>query len=132
MAIAQHTQVVALALFNPQREAYLIVKRGQDQSGAGKWEFPGGKIESHEGPKQALAREISEELSLVFFDGDFEYVASNTHRYPNKTVDLHLYKIISVQDDIKLIDHDELAWVKVQDLLKYDLAEADIPFVSYL
>lgn len=66
MAIAQHTQVVALALFNPQREAYLIVKRGQDQSGAGKWEFPGGKIESHEGPKQALAREISEELSLVF------------------------------------------------------------------
>ena len=44
----------------------LIARRAVDQKLAGKWEFPGGKVEDGESPEECLKREIEEELgSLV-------------------------------------------------------------------
>lgn len=40
----------------------LCARRGEGKSLAGYWEFPGGKIELHESARQALHREIEEEL----------------------------------------------------------------------
>jgi mutator protein MutT len=43
-------------------ETCLVARRGPSMSLAGKWEFPGGKVEVGESAPDALAREILEEL----------------------------------------------------------------------
>ena len=48
----------------------LVTQRGPGMSLAGKWEFPGGKVESNESPRAALAREIVEELGLRISVGE--------------------------------------------------------------
>lgn len=55
----------------------LIARRGAHKSMAGKWEFPGGKIEVNESPERALEREILEEFGAVIQTG--RYISSNTH-----------------------------------------------------
>lgn len=42
----------------------LIAQRAPGENLAGKWEFPGGKVEHGETPKECLKREISEELDV--------------------------------------------------------------------
>ena len=55
--------VVSLALFDKEGRV-LLCQRPEGKQLAGKWEFPGGKVEEGEHPTEALVREIKEELSL--------------------------------------------------------------------
>lgn len=57
----------------------LIGQRPENNSLAGQWEFPGGKIESGEAPEIALARELSEELGIEADIGELKF--SCTHSY---------------------------------------------------
>jgi 8-oxo-dGTP diphosphatase len=132
MANTDPLQVVALALFNPVKNRYLIVRRGPDQSGAGHWEFPGGKIEPGESHTQALVREIEEELGIKMDEKKLTFIHQNLHHYPQKAVELYLYKYESTDENFILIEHDMHAWVKPQEMFNYDLAPADIPFIVYL
>lgn len=133
MANTDVLQVVALALFHPVRKRYLIVRRNNQQtSGAGHWEFPGGKIDSGETQTQALVREILEELGFTINEARLKYVHSNQYKYPQRTVDLHLYKYEKAIDEFLLVDHDLHAWVDETEIATFDLAPADIQFIKYL
>src|ERR1700760_3486029 len=55
--------VVAAAIINPHNEV-LLAQRPPGKRLAGKWEFPGGKVEQGETPEAALARELHEELGI--------------------------------------------------------------------
>ncbi|GAB6157839.1 hypothetical protein JCM39194_10390 [Desulfotomaculum varum] len=55
-------EVTAAIIINDGK--VLIAKRAENQKLAGKWEFPGGKIESGETPEECLIREINEELGI--------------------------------------------------------------------
>ena len=55
---------VAVGVIEDGRGAIFISRRHAAQHQAGKWEFPGGKVEAGEGVEQALARELFEELSM--------------------------------------------------------------------
>lgn len=109
----------------------LIFQRAQHVSGAGFWEFPGGKIEAGESPEQALIREIREELNIQIKVGDL--VSTHQHDYPEKQIELSLYLAqASSALHFDLVDHQDYAWVKLTDFAHYRLAAADLPFLPLL
>lgn len=58
--------VVAAAIVNDLEEPreLLAARRSRPVAYAGRWEFPGGKVEQGEAPEEALVREIREELGV--------------------------------------------------------------------
>ncbi len=109
----------------------LIAKRATgDPNLLGKWEFPGGKVETGENEKQAIEREMLEEFELVVKAKDF--VVNNICEYPDKKVDLRLYRCIYKSGNFRLHDHLEYRFVSVFELMDYDLAPADIPLAKFL
>lgn len=60
------------------------------------------------------------------------FLTNNVCEYPNKTVDLKLYRCKYLLGKFHLHDHSEYKWVDKIDLLNYDLAPADIPLAKYV
>lgn len=127
------TVVVAIVLYNVTSKKYLIVRRNQNQSGAGFWEFPGGKVERGETPELALQREITEELSVVIDINRLQFISRSTHQYLTRTIDISFY-LYEVQSEIPLIlvDHDDSRWCDISDILNFQIAAADIPVIDQL
>jgi len=95
---------------------------------AGKWEFPGGKIEDGESPREALEREIREELLCDILVGD--EVTTTTHEYDFAIVTLATYYCELVGGEPELTEHVEGRWVAPGQLAALDWAAADLPAVA--
>ncbi len=125
--------VVAAVIYHQTKNdgKYLIVRRGPDQSGAGFWEFPGGKVELGESKEDALLREIKEELNLdISID---KFLTEVVHSYPTKTIRLFVY-LCSVVDDYQMFleEHDLHLWQRPEDINLETLSAADRPVVQIL
>lgn len=122
-----HETFVVAAVIRRGREI-LIVRRGVSQSGAGFWEFPGGKVEVGESPEQALVREIKEELGVAIHIEDC--IGERVHAYPKKTIRLRVFwaRILGT-DELTLSEHDALLWIEPRDIQIPELSAADRPFV---
>ena len=94
---------------------------------AGKWEFPGGKVEVGESPAAALAREIQEELGVVILVG--ELLGTGTANAGTKIIRLDVYGARMVSGSVVLREHSEVRWATPDELLDFDWAEADVPSV---
>lgn len=121
-------QVAAAIIFRDNQ--VLIAKRAAHKSLAGYWEFPGGKIEAGETPEQCLLRELKEELELIVKVD--RHLMDQVHDYGDFMITLKAYTCSFVKGQLTLTDHDEVQWVKVIDLLSYQLAPADIPVAKKL
>ena len=108
----------------------LIAQRGANEKLAGKWEFPGGKIELGETPQECLKREIKEELEVDIAVGN--YLGESIYTYPNGEIKLIAYFATILDGDIKLLVHDKVEWITISQIDKYDFAPADIPFIEKL
>jgi 8-oxo-dGTP diphosphatase len=109
----------------------LIARRKQGSIFAGKWEFPGGKMEKGETPEQCLKRELQEELTVIAEIGDL--MCASEHSYtPDWTIRLLAYRTIIVSGVFNLNDHEEIRWVKPRDLSRYEFPDADKPIVEKL
>jgi len=110
-----------------------LILIGQRKAGdklAGKWEFPGGKIEFGETPEQCLAREIKEEFNIDIVVG--EYFGDSIYRYRDQTVYLMAFWAKWLGGEINATAHEHYKWVSVAELEYYDFAAADLPFVQKL
>lgn len=108
----------------------LIARRGPGQKLAGKWEFPGGKIEAGETPEACLVREIKEELGVeIEIDGFF---GESIYRYEKGEIRLLGYKAKLMSGDIRVTVHSQIRWIGQDELGDYDYAPADLPFVEKL
>ena len=122
-------RVVAALIKNDNK--FLLAKRSTgDENVFGKWEFPGGKVESGETEELAIEREMHEEFELGVKAQKF--ITNNVCEYPNKTIDLRLYECTYLNGEFKLHDHSEYVWVEKGNLLSYDLCPADIPLAEYV
>jgi len=108
----------------------LIARRASHKSLPGKWEFPGGKIEKNEKHETALERELFEEFSVKTKTG--KYITTNEHDYGSFKIKLKAYFSEYLMGDFNLTDHDQIQWVRLNKLITYDLAEADLPIVKVL
>jgi len=107
----------------------LCARRAGTGALAGMWEFPGGKIEGWETPRQALSREIREELRCVVEIGN--EVTTTTHSYDFGDVILTTFWCaLTGNDEPELTEHSEVRWLPPQELGELEWAPADIPAVD--
>lgn len=108
----------------------LIAQRPAGKIAAGRWEFPGGKIEPGESAKAALKRELREELGIDVRQA--RPLIRIQHAYPERTVVLHTWLITDWSGDPHGREDQALNWVLPARIWDFDLLEADAPIVNAL
>ena len=124
------TPIIVIAGLISDNGKFLIAKRNLKKSLGGFWEFPGGKLSNNETPEACLKRELMEELHIDSEVG--RYLCKNTHEYDNFTIELHLYEVTSFSGALVLTEHEDIQWVGIEELDKYDFAPADLPIINDL
>ncbi len=94
------------------------------------WEFPGGKIEPGEDAKDALKREIDEELLCQVVVGD--EVTTTTYDYDFGRVTLTTFWCELVDGEPAPTEHAQVRWLAPTDLDQLDWAPADIPAAAMI
>lgn len=121
---------VACGVLVNARGEVLIAQRPVGKIAAGKWEFPGGKIESGESAREALQRELHEELSIQILVA--RPLIHIRHDYSDRTVLLDTWLISGWAGSPEACEGQSLAWCAPARLFEYDLLAADGPIVNAL
>ena len=112
-------------------DRYLVGQRPANKAQGGMWEFMGGKIEPHETPEQALARECREELALEIENE--RIIDSVVHEYPEKTICLTLISCSPKSGSIpKAFEHQQIRWVTRAEMDSLEFAPADSELIRRL
>jgi len=122
-------RVVAALIMNQGK--ILVCQRTRHQTMPLKWEFPGGKMETGEQPRDALRRELEEELGIDAKIG--EEVARIQHKYKNGgAVELRFYVVHHFQGEIENRIFRDIQWADRKKLPTFDFLEADLELVKRL
>ncbi|HTS06500.1 MAG TPA: (deoxy)nucleoside triphosphate pyrophosphohydrolase [Candidatus Eisenbacteria bacterium] len=120
-----------VAAFIVQNGKLLVCQRTRHQTMPLKWEFPGGKIEEGEQPRDALRRELDEELGISATIGD--ELARIQHEYPNGAmVELRFFVVREFRGELENRIFKQIQWAEARDLPKFDFLEADLTLVNDL
>lgn len=108
----------------------LLVTRRPDRPGRpGQWEFPGGKVEPGEGEREALRRELREELGCESEVG--APLLRHVHRYPDLEVELAFYACtLAPGAEPAPLGVAEIAWARIGTLSSYDFLEGDLAVLA--
>lgn len=105
-----------------------LFQRKAGDTGAGLWEFPGGKIELGESPEQALVREIDEELSLAVKVR--AKLGQSSLEVTKFVLELTAYWVEAPHFNWTLNDHDGVVWVDKDSWRNVNVAPLDIPLLE--
>lgn len=122
------TEVVAALIW--QGERFLACQRPPHKARGLLWEFVGGKVEPGETKEQALIRECREELDVTVRVG--EIFMELTHKYPDLTVHLTLFHAGIAEGTPKLLEHQALRWLTVEEMDQYPFCPADQAILARL
>lgn len=106
----------------------LCARRGPSRAMPGVWEFPGGKVEPGEAPRDALVREVEEELRCRIEVGD--PVTTTRYEYDFGVVVLTTFICRMIEGEPRLTEHADLRWLVPAELGSLDWAPADVPAVD--
>jgi 8-oxo-dGTP diphosphatase len=99
---------VAVGVIRRTDGRVLLAQRPAGKAMAGYWEFPGGKIEPGETPRDALARELHEELFIDI--GDAQSWITRTFHYPHAVAHLELFRVTEWQGEPHGRESQQLSW----------------------
>jgi len=106
----------------------LACERSAPPEAAGRWEFPGGKVEPGEGLEECLRRELVEEMGVGIRVG--RPLTPATHEYPSFIVTLYPYVCSIVSGEITLFEHSAVSWLPAATMHELDWADADFPVIA--
>ena len=119
--------VAVAVIVNPQQQI-LLALRHQHLHQGGKWEFPGGKIETDETVQQAIIREIYEEVSLNI--QSTVPMMMLEHDYGDKLVCLHVHWVKEFSGNATGAEGQEIKWVDVSELSGFEFPAANKPILE--
>ena len=94
------------------------------------WEFPGGKLRRDELPRDALRRELREELGIEIEVGDLLLVTE--HAYPERTVRLQFFDARHAAGVPRALEVEQFRWVAPHEMDRYEFPEADRELIGRL
>ena len=119
------TRVVAAVIRN-EGKIFATARGYGDYKGW--WEFPGGKIENGETPKQALIREIREELTVEISVG--ELIRTVEYDYPNFHLSMDCFWAEVLSGQLELKEAEEARWLSREELLDVKWLPADLELIE--
>lgn len=121
---------VAVGVILNDDNQVLLAKRLSHLHQGGKWEFPGGKVESGETTSQALIRELKEEVNLTVLETS--PLMTISHDYPDKEVLLDIHTVNSFSGDAEGLEGQEVLWAELNNLKQFDFPAANTPIINRL
>lgn len=114
-------KVVCACIFSGGK--LLATRRGGQSDEAGKWEFPGGKVHCGETDREAVVREIMEELGITVHPQ--EQLAEVVYVAPGKTIRLLPFVCAIAEGRLQLNEHAEYRWITSEEINRLDWLPAD-------
>lgn len=121
-------EVVAALIWDGNR--FLICQRPANKARPLLWEFVGGKVEQGEAKEAALIRECKEELDITLSVGGV--FMDVVHEYPEICIHLTLFNATIEKGEPKLIEHNDMRWIEVGEIGKFNFCPADEEILSKL
>ena len=119
---------VAVGVISDGANRILVARRADHLHQGGLWEFPGGKVESGETVRDALQRELVEELAIHVVAS--EPMLTITHDYNDKAVLLDVWWVASFQGEPHGREGQPLRWVDVAELKQLPFPAANVPIIA--
>lgn len=122
-------KVVAAVICNSLKEKKRIFATAKGYGEfKGQWEFPGGKVEVGETSKQALVREIKEELEIDIKVGDL--IDTIKYDYPTFHLSMDCFWCEIIQGELKLVEAEAARWLTKEELYDVQWLPADISLIA--
>lgn len=106
----------------------LVSQRPEGKPYSGYWEFPGGKIEASESSREALKRELHEELGIEVINAKLWF--QHSHAYPDKTVFLEMWLVTEFNGEPHGKENQPLKWATLSEIVDLRLLEGNWPILD--
>lgn len=117
---------VAAAVIRDKNRIFATQRGYGEQKGG--WEFPGGKIEAGESARQALAREIREELETEISVG--KLLGTIEYDYPNFHLSMDCFVCEIIKGELVLKEAEAAKWLTADTLFSVDWLPADLTIIE--
>jgi 8-oxo-dGTP diphosphatase len=121
---------VAAAVILREDGSFLLGRRPPGTIYAGWWEFPGGKVEAGESPRDALERELKEELGIVV-QRAYPWIMRE-HVYQHAHVRIHFFRVVAWSGELRDLQHDALEWQRTDAVTVTPMLPANAPVLAAL
>jgi 8-oxo-dGTP diphosphatase len=120
--------VAAIIWEQGDSQRFLIAQRQKGKHLEDYWEFPGGKLEVGESPRQALQRELQEEINILPTHAS-PYMQVY-YRYPQRNILLDTWMVEEYRGDLAPLEQQLLRWIDVSQTEDFQFPPADIPIIE--
>ena len=128
----EKTKIVEVSAAVLQRDdgTFLLAQRPPDKIWAGYWEFPGGKVEPGETARDALVRELREELGITV-ETAYPWL-TRVFTYPHATVRLNFFRVTAWNGELHPHEGQEFSWQSPTEFIVSPILPANAPILRAL